>query len=139
MDEKIKRQQVYYARRELGLCVKCGVEIEHSEGKTYAMCSECREKAKKAQAISEMREYRRRYMKEYRKKEKLIEKSELTMCKTKSSAEKSLSSLRREIPEDHKCWNCVWSKWHGDRFFCPLIGCVKGPMKQEEQNEDHVD
>lgn len=34
---------------------------------------------------------------------------------------------RREIKSDHKCWDCVWSVFLGDRFFCPLIEgtCVK--------------
>ena len=30
-----------------------------------------------------------------------------------------------EISQDHKCWYCVWKRFEGDRFFCPMIECVK--------------
>lgn len=42
-----------------------------------------------------------------------------------------LRSSRRKIPADFKCWDCVWSTFLGDRFFCPFVPgtCVKAPSK----------
>lgn len=36
-------------------------------------------------------------------------------------------TVRPAISPDHKCWNCVWSSFAGDRFFCPFgVGmCAK--------------
>lgn len=36
-----------------------------------------------------------------------------------------------DIPENHKCWGCVWSKFEGDRFFCPFPEgiCAKENMR----------
>ena len=41
-------------------------------------------------------------------------------------AEKKAESEAPKIPDDHKCWECVWSNHVGTGFYCPLVGCVKG-------------
>lgn len=133
MDPQVRKQQLYYARRELGLCVKCGMDVENPE--KYVMCSACREKQRGLFNTEEMRTYRRNYQRNYREEVKhTLERIAIEVQKL--SAAKNLRSDRKDIPKDHKCWDCVWGRWHGDRFFCPLVGCIKGPMKQEAAIEN---
>lgn len=75
-------------------------------------------------------------------------KPEYTMCeKCRSIARKARVESKQtfkapkikvypEIRKDHKCWNCVWSKFEGDRFFCPFMEglCVK-EVNTSEDNE----
>ena len=133
MDDALKKQQIYYARRELGLCVKCGMNVENPE--KYVTCAACREIARTRKYSEEKREFRKEYMRQYR------DELKATMHRISQSVQKlmdakELSVKHDEIPKNHKCWTCVWSRWHGDRFFCPLVGCIKGPMKQEAPIEN---
>ena len=127
-DSEIMKRRTYYARRELGLCVKCGMEVE--EPAQYVLCAACREKAHLNNTTEEMRAWRRQYQRTYREELKhTLERIAIEVQKL--SGVYKLKSDRMEIQREHKCWGCVWSRFHGDRFFCPLVGCVKGPMKQE--------
>lgn len=133
MDPDIRKQQLYNARRELGLCVRCGMNVEEPE--KYVVCSECREDRRLYYSTNEKREWRREYQRAYREELKhTLERIAIEVQKLTGAYK--LKSDRREIPREHKCWGCVWSRYHGDRFYCPLVGCVKGPMKQEAAIEN---
>lgn len=138
MDDALRHQRTYYARRELGLCVKCGKQVEQPE--KYAVCATCREKARLRLEPEEKREFRKEYMRQYRDDLKAT-MHRISQAVQKLMDAKELSVKHDEVSKNHKCWTCVWSRWHGDRFFCPLVGCVKQPMKTEVINEngDHQD
>lgn len=122
MNKAMQQQRTYYARKELGLCVRCGMNIDNP-GK-YVMCEECRAKAK-ARMDPETREWRREYQRKYREDVKeVITRISLAAQSLMEASE--LKSQYHTVSAEHKCWTCVWSRWHGDRFFCPLVGCVKG-------------
>lgn len=128
MSSALEKQRIYYARRELGLCVRCGINLDKPG--QYVNCAECREKVRNRRKDANLTEWRREYMREYRANTKdAVEKLALIVQKIKQPSD--LTVRLKPIPEGHKCWNCVWARWHGDRFFCPLVGCVKGPTKQE--------
>lgn len=136
MDDALRQERVYYARRELGLCVKCGMDIE--EPGKYKLCAKCREVYRKRAEEPERREWRKQYQKDYRE---AIER----MCKNIARMAQMLmvsDDLRtpdRSAPPDHKCWKCFWATWCGDRFFCPLYEtCIKSPPKREGTNNDSV-
>ena len=122
MDHALKGSRAYYARRELGLCVKCGGYVEDSE--RYVTCETCREKMRISQSGREKTEWRREYMRKYRAKERKTIEIIAQKIQALVPAD-DLKSDRGEIPEDHKCWYCEWARWHGDRFFCPLTDCIK--------------
>lgn len=132
-------QRKYYARQELGLCTKCGTVLP-SEYK-YKKCDKCREKEKIwiQDNLEEVTQYRREYWRKYR------EEIDAAMHRVALAAQRligpqELTVQKPSMPERHKCLNCIWGTWCGDRFFCPLVGCVKKPTKQEEQNNaDYVD
>lgn len=130
METETWRQRTYYARKELGICVNCGMDVE--EPGKFVMCAACREKQRQRNDTDEMRTWRRKYQREYRAMDakRVLERIAIEVRKLTSN-NGDLRSARKDIPKDHKCWDCVWSRHHGDRFFCPLVGCVKGPMKQE--------
>lgn len=69
----------------------------------YDMCARCREKAREMKI-------RRKY----------------------GDAGKKIK-IPREVSPNHKCWNCVWSTFVGDGFYCPRpVGtCVK-EKKQDD-------
>lgn len=129
MEQSVRSAQKYYMRRELGLCVKCGGYIENSE--RYVTCTTCREKARLDQSGRNKTEWRREYMRQYREKERRAIKT-LAIKAQQLLPPVPLKSTKVEIPADHKCWNCEWSKFHGDRFFCPLVGCVKEASRTNE-------
>lgn len=133
MDKALRQQRLYYARRELGLCVKCGMPAEYRNNHKYTQCADCRRKARERWQGLDKKEYSREYMRKYQEDSKRVVQK-LAIMTQNLLAPKDLFVQRKAIPDDHKCWNCVWSRWHGDRFFCPLVGCVKEPMKREEQN-----
>ena len=107
-DERARERmrRLHEQRKAMGICVRCSGMIDNPQ---YAMCSKCLAKRREESA-------------NYRDKlKKLREKCEVVVPETE------------EISEDHKCWTCVWSRFEGDRFFCPLVGtCVKDEAKQEE-------
>lgn len=98
----------------MGLCTHCGgLKLEPE----FRMCAKCRAKSREnVQGI-----YWR-------------EKQPIAPEKPK---------VLPEIRKNHKCWNCEWRKFEGDRFFCPFVEgtCVKdGTLKigldEEVRNED---
>lgn len=55
------------------------------------------------------------------------------------SAGDELKSDRMSIPENHKCWGCMWATWCGDRFFCPLaFTCIREKMEVRNGEEENV-
>jgi predicted metal-dependent hydrolase len=133
MDPEVRKQQLYYARRELGLCVECGMDVDDPE--KFVMCRSCRTKQHDYSSTDEIRAWRREYQRAYREElKKTLERIAVEVQKL--SGAKELESDRKRISSTHKCWGCVWSRWHGDRFFCPLVGCVKTKPKTEVQSEN---
>lgn len=103
---RAEKRELYARRKDMGVCVYCGGLIDNTQ---YSSCDKCR---------AEWRERNALYRENLRK---LRDKCEVVVPEVK------------EVPEDHKCWTCVWSRFEGDRFFCPLVGtCVKDEAKQEE-------
>lgn len=134
MDDALRQERVYYARRELGLCVKCGMDIE--EPGKYKLCAKCREVYRKHAADPDKREMRRQYQKEYKEKIDIMCKNIARMAHM-LMATGDLKTPDRSVPENHKCWKCFWATWCGDRFFCPLYGsCIKSPTKREVSTND---
>lgn len=129
-EQTLIRSQQYYARRELGLCTRCGAYMPNNE--YYITCEECRRKARKYESRSEQKEWRREYMRMWRAKEKAM-LEQIAKAVQKLAPTDELKSDRREVPPEHKCWQCEWGRFHEDRFFCPLVGCVK---ENRRTNED---
>lgn len=131
-EQNLRSAQRYYARRELGLCVRCGGYIADSD--RYVTCDTCREKVRINQSSREKTEWRREYMRQYRAKEKhAIKTIAEKVIRLMDMTAGDLKSDRQSVASDHKCWSCEWSKFHGDRFFCPLVGCVKDGGKNENK------
>lgn len=107
MTDLERRRELHAKRTAMGLCIYCSCMIDNPEYKT---CSACR--AKMRESMAEFRQ-RTKEMEEVRKKLQVKE------LKRKQSGE--------GIPADHKCWTCEWSRFEGDRFFCPFAEgtCVK--------------
>ena len=135
MRKETQDNTIYYARRELGLCVICGMDVD--DPSLYDLCAECRNAQGTQDSPEKDREWRRNYQRNYRQDIKNT-LHRIALAAQKLSEVTELKTTRTGIPYDHKCWNCVWSRWHDDRFFCPLVGCVKGPMKREATIEDKV-
>lgn len=126
---QLQQQRTYYARKELGLCVKCGMDVA-GDGK-HVLCAACAEKRRVHMENPEKREWRKQYMKDYR--------DEINaMCKRIAAAAQhfieadELNSPDRTAPSGHKCWHCFWAAWCGDRFFCPIYEtCIKEHVHRE--------
>lgn len=114
-------------RRELGLCICCGGYLP--DASYHVTCDECREKARNSGKGK--KELRRGYMRQWREKEKSM-LEQVAKAVQKLAPTEELKSNRCEVPPDHKCWQCEWSRFHGDRFFCPLVGCVKETRRTDE-------
>lgn len=100
-------RELHDKRRAMGICIYCSGMIEDAH---YSVCEKCRAKKREENAA-----YRENL-------KKLREKCEVEVIEPDESS----------IPEDHKCWNCVWGRYVGTGFFCPIIGtCVKDEEKQE--------
>lgn len=125
-EQTVQTAQRYYMRRELGLCISCGAYLP--DASYYVTCDECREKARNSG--KDKKALRREYMRQWREKEKAMLEQVAKAVQNLVPTEE-LKSDRHEIPVDHKCWKCEWSRFHGDRFFCPLVGCIKS--KQEDK------
>lgn len=97
-------RKLHDRRKELGLCVYCAKLLDDT---TRYSCASCRAKKQEHKAKA---------------KEKKIGKHMLLYLE-----EKKQEPIEIVIPEDFKCWNCVWGRFLGDRFFCPFpYGiCVK--------------
>lgn len=99
-------RKLHEMRRAMGICIQCSGMIDDVQ---YAICARCREKKREANA---------RYRENMKK---LHEK-----CVPIEPEEKI-------VPEDHKCWTCVWGKYVGTGFYCPLVGkCVKDEEVKQE-------
>ncbi len=129
MDDRSEQQRTYYARKELGLCVVCGMESAE-EGKRV-LCAECAEKYRESMEEDEHREWRKQYQKDCREEIN-------AMCKRIAAAAQhfieadELNSPDRAAPSGHKCWRCFWATWCGDRFFCPIYEtCIKEHIRRE--------
>lgn len=100
-------RKLHERRRAMGICIYCSCMIDDPK---YRLCEKCR--AKKREGNANYRESLR----------KLHEK-----CSVPIKEEKA-------VPEDHKCWNCVWGEYVGTGFFCPLVGaCVKDEEATKEE------
>ena len=133
MDLGVRKQQLYYTRRELGLCVECGMDVDDPE--KFVMCRSFRTKQHDYNSADETRAWRREYQRAYREElKKTLERIAVEVQRL--SGVKELKSDRKQVSSAHKCWGCVWGRWHDDRFFCPLVGCIKEPMKQEAAIEN---
>ena len=90
-------------RMAMGICILCSGMIDDTQ---YIICSRCR--AKKREENAKYRENLK----------KLHEK-----CVP-------IEPEKKIVPEDHKCWSCVWGTFVGTGFYCPLFGkCVKDEEK----------
>lgn len=89
-------RKLHEKRKAMGICVLCSGMIDNTK---YSLCASCRVKKREQNAAyKEMKEVRKLLH------EKLF----------------AFPQEEKIIPEDHKCWTCVWSKFEGDRFFCPF-------------------
>lgn len=133
LNYEMYEQRTYYARRELGLCVKCGMDVEE-QGK-YKLCAACREKYRQRAELPEKREWRKQYQKDYREEiAAMCERIALAVQKLIDAEE--LRMPDRSAPAGHKCWHCFWANWCGDRFFCPIYEtCIKEPIHREVVND----
>ena len=99
-------RKLHDRRRAMGICIYCSGMIDAPQ---YSLCEKCRAKKREENAI-------------YRE----------SLRKLHEKCFEPIPEEEKRIPEDHKCWTCVWSRFEGDRFFCPIIGtCVK-----EEKHAD---
>lgn len=81
----------------MGLCIDCGGLRLEPK---YRRCAKCREL-----------QWGRIYGKGY----------------TRNLTFEELFKVQPEIRKNHKCWNCEWRRFEGDRFFCPFVEgtCIK--------------
>lgn len=94
-------------RRAMGICILCSGMIDDTQ---HSICARCREKKREASVA-------------YRDALRTLRKK----------CEEVIESEESSIPEDHKCWNCVWGTYVGTGFFCPIIGtCVKDEEEKQE-------
>lgn len=94
----------------MGLCTTCGGLKLEPEWRT---CAKCRMRSR--------------------------EKMRAIYAKEKLPIEPEKPKVMPEIRKDHKCWHCEWSRFEGDRFFCPFAEgtCVKdGTVKIGLDKED---
>ena len=140
MDDALLRQRTYYARLELGLCTKCGMERE--ENSKYKLCAACRDRYREHQQQPERREWRKQYQKEYREEIKAM-CTRIAMAVQQLIGGQELKSNQYNIDSAHKCWHCHWATWCGDRFFCPLaFTCIREkyqPVKEKNNGTKAVD
>ena len=133
MDDALRQERKYYARRELGLCVKCGLNVE--ENGKYKLCASCRETYRKRAELPEKREWRKKYQKDYRETIDRMCRSIAIVAQTLLAGD-TLNTPDRSVPENHKCWHCYWATWCGDRFFCPIYEtCIKESVRREVAND----
>ena len=85
-------------REHMGLCTTCGGMKSNPQWKT---CEKCRDKGRQ-KCIS-------------------------SLVKQIGSYDVTVKVNVQEVRPEHKCWTCEWSKYLGDRFFCPFVEgtCVK--------------
>jgi len=133
VDKALQQQMAYYARRELGLCVRCGQNLE--PGSIHVLCNSCKEKYRAQGESPERREWRRQYMKDYRDEiDAMCGRIALAVQKLLDAGE--LNVPDRLAKSTHKCWGCYWGTWCGDRFFCPIYEtCIKEPTRREVTTE----
>lgn len=107
MTDRERKRALHEKRQAMGLCIRCSGLIDNPEYKT---CYACRAKIRDSMA-----EYRQKT----KESEELRRKLQLEELKRRASGV--------DIPADHKCWTCVWSRFEGDRFFCPFVigTCIK--------------
>lgn len=99
-------RKLHEKRKAMGICITCSGMIGDPQ---FSTCERCRAKKREENAAY------RENLKKLRDKCLVIEPEESS------------------IPEDHKCWNCVWGKWVGTGFFCPIVGkCVKDEEAKQE-------
>ena len=129
MDDALRQEQRYYARRELGLCVKCGMDIE--EPGKYKLCAPCREKYRKRAEVPERRAWRKKYQKEYREEiDQMCTRIAIAVQQLVDAEDLNLPGY--SVESSHRCWGCFWGTWCGDRFFCPIYEtCIKAAVKRE--------
>jgi hypothetical protein len=113
LDDTAYQKRLYYARKELGLCVKCGMTLDARRSGRHVMCAECNERQRKNT------EYRK--AKQSEECRAVVERISIAVQKMIQPEE--LSIKIQEIPMRHRCWKCEWSTFCGDRFFCPIYGC----------------
>jgi len=102
---------LYKERKRKGLCPNCGgfrLDLD------YATCAKCRS------------EWRDRRWAKSKKREKELERERERALELAFSAIDAKKD-REIVKSDHKCWTCVWSRFEGDRFFCPFAEgtCIK--------------
>ena len=133
MDSTITQQRLYYARRELGLCVKCGAAVEETK---YKCCESCRQRYRTFAERAWSKDRRREYQKNYREEiERMCTRIAIAVQQL-IAAEELVNVSYKAVDADHKCWGCQWATWCGDRFFCPLYGnCSKSNEKKGEQHD----
>lgn len=86
-------RKLHERRKAQGICIWCSGMIDDTK---YSMCARCRAKSREDGA-------------RYRAKAKELHNKIFVQPEEE-----------RIIPEDHKCWTCEWSRFEGDRFFCPF-------------------
>lgn len=116
LDDAAYKKRLYYARKELGLCVKCAMTLSNEEKGKYITCAACREKQMKNAAWKKA--YRQKYREECRA---MIERISIAVQRMIEPDELTVKS--NGIPAGHRCWKCEWGSFCGDRFFCPIYGC----------------
>lgn len=105
-----EKEKVLRKQRErMGLCTNCGGMKSNPHWK---QCEKCREKERN------------------RLREKLIASYTIELHPNKPPKPK-------EINSKHKCWNCEWGTFLGDRFFCPFVEgtCAKDETTFKVENK----
>lgn len=93
-------RRLHDSRKAQGICIRCSGLIDNVQ---YCICERCRAKEREEKA-------------RYREKAKELHKKIFVWPEDEQA-----------ISEDHKCFTCEWSRFEGDRFFCPFAEgtCVK--------------
>ena len=103
-------RKLHDKRRAMGICIYCSGMIDDPQ---YSFCARCREKKREKNA--KYREY---------------------LHKLHNMSEETAPNPPKEVPSNHKCWTCVWSRFEGDRFSCPFPeGICEKDEKKEVQEE----
>lgn len=133
MDSTITQQRLYYARRELGLCVKCGTAVEETK---YKCCESCRQRYRTLAERAWSKERRSEYQKNYREE---IDRmcSRIAVAVQQLIVAEEINLPKYNLSSNHKCFGCYWGTWCGDRFFCPLYEtCIRTFVKREVINDE---
>ena len=53
--------------------------------------------------------------------------------------EKKQDKRLNEKQRNHKCYGCDWSKWHGNKYYCPFVDCIRNCESETGRSERNAE